>query len=100
MFKPHGFKTVIEGLPKILISIEAYNDMWCLVDEVDTEVGWLGSAFQRGPDLYIHKVYLMKQAVHATTTELSPEGIANTGMEVLALEGGMEEANALKFWGH
>ncbi len=100
MFKQHKFETEIQGVPQIFLSPEAANDMWIIVDEVPTEVGWLGSAYRRGNDIFIKKIYLMKQQVHAATTELTPEGIAATGMEILSQPNGMEEANALKFWGH
>ncbi len=101
MFKPHAFNTTIDGVPTIILSRRAHQDMWLLVDEVTTEVGWLGSASRlNNGNYYIDRIYLPTQEVHATTTELTPQGLADLAMDIATRPGGLEEANRLRFWGH
>ena len=80
MFTPHQFGTLVHGVPKVVITPSAFADMWVMVDEVDTEVGWLGTAVMRGPDIIIEEVFLMEQECDATETNLTEEGITQTVM--------------------
>lgn len=108
MFIKHDFKPKVRlqhGVPSILLSEDAYKDMAALVDLIDMEIGWLGSAFKlvKSNAYYIDKIFLPKQQVHHTTTEISEEGVADMTMEILAEfpdEEGMEIVNSIRFWGH
>lgn len=92
---------VIEGLtPFVLISKEALVKMKLYIDEVDDEVGWLGTAFRQGRNIYIQDVFLFDQEVHATTTEITPEGLSSFAEEILQREDGIDLWNNLKVWGH
>ncbi len=101
MFRSHEFKTVIDGVPRVIVSQQAAADMWHLVDEVGTEVGWLGSA-ERLPsgDFRINHIYLIEQQVSGGTTEISPAGISALAMDLLEQPGGDQEIDRLRFWGH
>jgi hypothetical protein len=89
-------------IPAILISQEALNKMFIYVDECKDEIGWLGTAsFDEESNIYtIHNVYLFKQQVHATTTEITPQGLEEFATELLQQEDGMEIWNNIRMWGH
>jgi hypothetical protein len=101
MFRPHDFKTTIIGVPTIHISESAYRDMWHLVDEVTTEVGWLGVVRQDSLlSFFIEEIFLIEQDVSAATTELDETGLAKLYERLLAQDKGIDKVNALRFWGH
>lgn len=101
-FMPHSFDTKIQvsGVPNIYISADAYNDMLILVDEVAKEVSWLGTAGVTENGYLIEEVFLVKQEVGHTVTDMDEDGIASLGMELMAQPDGDEKVNKLRFWGH
>lgn len=103
-FMPHEFANKVEilhDLPKVLLTRQAYEDMYCLVEIVQKEVGWLGSVQKIGNNFLIKEVFLFDQESHATTCEITPDGLAEFASEILATRAdGMEVANSLRFWGH
>lgn len=103
-FCQHAFGKKIEllaDLPRVLVSRAAYNRMWHFVDLADKEVGWLGTCDKVGRDFLIENVFLFKQEVSATTTEITGDGLAEFAMGILSSRrDGMEVINALRFWGH
>ncbi len=108
-FKPHGFKPVCRGVPTIYIREKAAHDMWQIVDLSTQEVGWLGIVTRtKDYDFVIEQIVMMKQEVHSTTTELTPEGIADATMKLIkedseagiATDAPEFRANKLLFWGH
>ena len=100
----HHFETkikVINGLPRVLVTREAYWDMCCIVAESGSnEVGWLGTVRVVGNDYVIEKIFLPKQKVHGATCEITPEGISELSTQLLSQENGMEICNSIRFWGH
>ena len=86
--------------PKILISNSAMNKMKAFVDGKDKEIGWLGTVIREGMQYFIEDVYLFKQEVHSTTTEITPEGLSEFAMELMNTENGVEIWNNMKLWGH
>jgi len=104
-FVPHGFGQKVEllgALPRVLVTRAAYSRMWHFVDIADKEVGWLGTA-ERLPsgDFLIGEVFLLKQEVHATTTEISEDGIAELASELMSSRAdGLDVVNKIRFWGH
>lgn len=107
--KPHAFKPVCYGVPTIHLSEQAAHDMWQIVDLSNKEVGWLGTVVRRDDgDFLIEDIFLMKQEVASTTTELTPEGIADVVTRLVQedVEAGVEtndpnfRSNKLLFWGH
>jgi len=88
MFNPHKFETTVHGCPSVKVSFRAATDMWILTDLVSTEVGWLTTArMVKEPNetvIYVDDVYLFKQQVHATTTELTSEGLSMLGTQLIA----------------
>lgn len=90
-----------QKVPRIVIMDRAYNKMSNYVSQCPDEVGWLGSIHHARDNIYVlQDVYLFKQEVHATTTEINPEGLNEFGMEVLAEPDGMDIWNSIKLWGH
>ena len=108
MFTPRKstptFKFDTSRVPGIVISATALAKMELFVDICKDEVGWLGTAelFHVEQDTYIElqDVFLIEQEVHATTTELTPEGLTNFGSEILSQPNGMETWNKMRMWGH
>ncbi len=103
-FAPHEFSSRVElagGLPRVLVTRDAYEDMYCIVDAVDKEVGWLGAVQRLGNDFLITEVFLFDQETHATTCEITPDGMAEFAMQLMSSRpDGMEVANSIRFWGH
>lgn len=87
-------------IPQVVISADAISKMEIYVAECNEEVGWLGTAQKIKNVIFITDVYLFKQEVHATTTEITPEGLGEFAEELLKQEDGMEIWNNLKVWGH
>ena len=86
--------------PKISININAMNKMKEYVRQSDLEIGWLGTSRRVGNVFYIDDVFLFRQEVHATTTEITTEGLNEFAMDLLYEENGVEIWNNMKLWGH
>jgi hypothetical protein len=93
-------KALLSSVPFITISKQAITKMFIYVDECAKEVGWMGTAYRDGQHIIIDDVYLFDQEVHATTTEITPEGLSDFAMELLNKPDGMDIWNNLKMWGH
>lgn len=89
-------------VPKVFISQKALDKMSVYVDEApgSDEIGWLGTAYREGSEFLIDDVFLFRQEVHGTTTEITPEGLEEFAMELLQQENGVEIWNNMKMWGH
>ena len=94
-----------KNLPTVVLLPEVKRDMEIICQEAGTdEVGWLGLV-SRDPEENTFIVYkilpLPKQEVHATTTEMTPEGLAELMMELIdSGELTATQANDIRFWGH
>lgn len=88
------------AVPGIYISLLAHNKMSEFMKQNDKEVGWLGKVTKSGKAYSIEDVYLFEQEVHATTTEITTEGLNNFAMELMSTPDGMEVWNDIKLWGH
>jgi len=86
--------------PKIEIDLNAMNKMKQYVHQSDLEIGWLGTASKLGNTYIIEDVFLFKQEVNATTTEITTEGLNEFAMGLLSQENGVETWNKMKVWGH
>jgi len=100
--KPDTKVTVVkEFAPEVMISSQALTKMKIYVDECADEIGWLGTAYRTGNVIFIDDMFLFDQDVHATTTEITPEGLSDFAEELLAKgDEGIEIWNNLKAWGH
>ena len=86
---------------KIIIDPLAKRKMDLYVKLSEDEVGWLGVAEKQADgNILIKDVFLPTQEVHATTCELTPDGINKLASELLGLPNGVELCNSLKVWGH
>ena len=87
--------------PRILLTRRAYGSMFHIVDIASEEVGWLGTAVREGNTFVIDEIFLFKQKVHATETDISTDGLAEVGHQLLSSRpDGMEVCDNLRFWGH
>ena len=94
-------QVIANKVPRIGITSDALAKMFVYVDECNDEVGWLGTVKQINEKYYIiDDVFLFDQEVHGTTTEITPEGLAEFAEELLKREDGLEIWNNLKMWGH
>ena len=93
---------IIFDMPTVYIKPTAYAKMAHLVDLVDKEVGWLGTAYKTENNgvIVIEDVILFHQEVNSTTCEITPEGLSEFAEELLQLESGLEKWNNIKLWGH
>lgn len=92
---------LIKGyMPELYIENKAMNKMEEYIRQSDLEIGWLGSAIKENGTYIIQDVYLFKQEVHSTTTEITTEGLNEFAMELLEHENGMELWNNMRVWGH
>lgn len=89
-------------IPSILISSTALSKMSVFVDECSDEIGWLGTAYKNEEHNFINinDVFLFDQEVHATTTEITPEGLSDFATELLEQPDGIDIWNNMKIWGH
>lgn len=104
-FKQSSKATTVQVLdsfiPTIIISKDALAKMQLYCDLCDTEIGWLGTAFfDNKSTIYVEDVFLFKQDVHHTTTEITPEGLEEFAAELLQQENGLSLWNNLRLWGH
>lgn len=108
-FMPHEFKPTY-GLisspkdivaPQIIVSPQAMADMFILTDEMQTEIGCLGSVIRNNHLFTIQEIFLVKQMVDHGTSELDPAGQAELVNELLdARPDGLDIVNNIRFWYH
>lgn len=93
-------KLIQNKMPNIYIANNAMNKIEQYVKESAKEIGWLGTVVKQDNSYIIEDVFLFKQEVHATTTEITPEGLNEFAMELMSSDEGMEIWNNMKLWGH
>ena len=76
-------------LPTARFKMETYCDL------SEGEIGWLGLVSREGNNFLIEDTFLLKQEVHAATTELNPQAILDLWNELSE-----EDQQKLKIWGH
>lgn len=114
-FFPHSFHTRAQTLgndpvwgqmrlqfPRILITEEALEKMQVIVDLALTEIGWFGKVKKlENGDFLIEDVYLIRQNVCGSQTNLLASGQAEFVIEMLAKgKEGEEIVDHCFFWGH
>lgn len=89
-------------VPKVYIYDEALNKMNEYIEQCKLEIGWLGCAKRVDNNFLITDVFLFKQEVHSTTTEITTEGLSEFAMELMESneDEGLEIWNNLRVWGH
>ena len=86
--------------PKIFIDIKALNKMKEYVRQSSLEIGWLGTCEKIDNNYFITDVFLFKQEVHSTTTEITTEGLSEFAMDLMSTPNGLDIWNNMKVWGH
>jgi hypothetical protein len=101
---PHAFANRIvarNGQPKIMLTLQAYQDMNKLVSMFKTEVGWLGTVERKGNTFLIKEVFLFEQRVNGTKNIIQANTILAWASEIMEEREDCDEIiNSLKFWGH
>lgn len=93
-------KVIKNKMPKVSIAHEALVKMYEYVKQCSDEIGWLGTVVEKDGGYLIEDTFLFEQEVHATTTEIKPEGLQKFAEELLAQPNGMETWNNMRMWGH
>lgn len=99
------FKTTLKSMkkipiPTIYLTRRCYETMFMLVDEVSTEVSWLGIVQRVGDDYLIDEIFVPEQKVSGAYTQMEESGIEEVALEILEREGGDDMLSCLRFWGH
>ena len=80
-----GFEPIVE------INNIALQKMNEYTNQSNEEIGWLGTARKLEDKHYIiDDVFLFRQEVHSTTTEITVEGLSEFCQELMMRENGME----------
>lgn len=88
--------------PRIFATPVALYKMRYYIDNTDKEIGWLGYVTKLSDTQYlIEDVFLLKQKVHAATTEIDAEALAKLATDLIKQgEDGMAKYNKIRMWGH
>lgn len=88
--------------PRIFTTMTALYKMRYYIDNTDKEIGWLGYVSKLSENQYlIEDVFLLKQEVHSTTTEIDAEALAKLATDLIKQgEDGMQLYNKIRMWGH
>lgn len=88
--------------PRIFATPVALYKMRYYIDNTDKEIGWLGYVTKLSDTQYlIEDVFLLKQKVHAATTEIDAEALAKLATDLIKQgEDGMTKYNKIRMWGH
>lgn len=88
--------------PRIFTTIKAMHKMRYYIDKTKDEIGWLGYVTKISNNEYlIEDVFLLKQKVHAATTEIDPEALATMATELIKQgQEGIAKYNSIRVWGH
>lgn len=93
---------LLNTVPTIVLSVEAYQRMQLYIDNSPLEVGWMGTVRETSSGNYlIDNVFLIDQDVTEIETELSVDGQSALTVELMKRGAeGVELVNQLRFWGH
>lgn len=88
--------------PRIFSTIKAMHKMRYYIDKTQDEIGWLGYVTKVDSNSYlIEDVFLLKQKVHSTTTEIDPEALASMATDLIKQgQEGIAKYNTIRVWGH
>lgn len=90
-----------ENRYRLYFSQEAYDKMRLYVELCQDEIGWLGyvDKLENDTGYFVSDVFLVKQEVHGTTTELDPNGIMEH-YSSLTDEQQRTFVDKCRLWGH
>lgn len=91
-----------QNIPEIYVTQKALYKMRYYIDKTDKEIGWLGYVDKISDTCYlIEDVFLLKQKVHSTTTEIDPDALASLATDLIKQgEQGIALYNKIRLWGH
>ena len=104
-FKNTSSKMEIKNLeggldvPRVIFPERILAIMKYIVDNVPTEVGWLGAVTKLDNSYYITDIYVPKQDVNGGTCELNSNGLQDLH-EWMVANGHEAKTDKIFFWGH
>lgn len=105
MFKKNSKKSSKEkidekatSIPKVVFTYEVMLKMNQIVNTCKAEVGWLGSVKKEENRYLVDDIYLLKQSVTGTTTELDEEAMHDFFNDLIIND--PEKYNSMRLWGH
>lgn len=84
-------------MPSVYYTPKAWAKIWHTVDSVSTEVSWLGCVEKLGNDFLVTDIFVPKQEVTQTTTDILPEAEASLLYELVSND---ICPSTLTLWGH
>ncbi len=103
-FQAHIFEKsvhLIAGTPQVVVSKQAYDFMYHLVDVAPEEVAWIGVVTRKNNIFTLGEMFIFKQEVSGAEAVISNDGITQALEELLATREDAEEIwNNIYFWGH
>lgn len=103
LFKNNGTPSAKIVYPKVKFTLEAFSKMYTAINAEhildDLEIGWMGTVERDGNDFKVTDIFVPEQDVHATTTEITPEGLDKLINKLLD-EDRFDCINNMKLWGH
>lgn len=88
---------------QVYVNVKSMQRMLEYVKLCSLEIGWLCAVRRISPfQFVIYDTFLFEQEVHSTTTEISPEALAEVGSRLLtnASPEDIQKANDIRGWGH
>jgi len=94
-------KILGKPIPKLVLSSLAYKKQQALVQACDIEIGWLGYVdVEKDGTLYVSDIFVPKQEVSGTTTDIDEEWLGQYGIRLAETEQGCEQLTKMFYWGH
>lgn len=88
------------NMPEIRIHVMAYNKIMEATNICDNEIALLGCVRKEYNSYIIYDVIIIEQEVHATTAEITEEGLSKLALELMEKENGIQMWNDIKMWYH
>ncbi|MGH1373594.1 MAG: hypothetical protein ACRBBW_16255 [Cellvibrionaceae bacterium] len=83
--------------PVLYYEEKAFRTIQYLVEKCTKEVGWLGLVEPLGDDYLITKIYVPKQTVTGTETDIEAEDMADLALQIITAG---DDPSELRYWGH
>lgn len=89
--------TPLRGMPTVYYSPKAWVKIQLAIQECANEVGWLGTVATLPNGYLIEDIYVPKQTVSATETDIDEDAMADLAMQLM--DQGIDPSTLI-YWGH
>lgn len=93
-------KSLGTKMPEIRIHIMAYNKIMEATNTCNNEIALLGCVKKENNSYIVYDAIIIEQEVHATTAEITEEGLSKLALELMEKENGTQMWNDIKMWYH